>query len=287
MNVVTDIYEYIALLADDATTLNMLSVNKKFLDENYYRRIIEKKYPHIAKLKMYNKPVEYKHVFNRESKTITYNYVMTWRQCYIKNLKCVLKIEEIFKIPYFNTKSSYFPERLLHRLCRERNAYSLLLKEAFKAGRSDIRDIILERNLVAPQNSNLLYACKSGNLALVKETYNFLSLKLKKLNLQPGIFYAIKEEKPDILKFLLEKGNHSDLNYALSRSIFKQSDALMNYLLEKGADNFIECVSLLQKRLGFTEIVKSELKTHQIKSFEEYVSSMQNKLEFLLEKCKK
>ena len=60
MNVVTDIYEYIACLADDSTTLNMLSVNKKFLDENYYRRIVEKKHPYsYLKLKEHGNPFEF------------------------------------------------------------------------------------------------------------------------------------------------------------------------------------------------------------------------------------
>ena len=36
-----NIYEYIANFADDRTILSMLSVNKKFRDENLFKRIIQ------------------------------------------------------------------------------------------------------------------------------------------------------------------------------------------------------------------------------------------------------
>ena len=278
MNVVTDIYEYIACLADDSATLNMLSVNKKFLGENYYRRVIQKKYPYLANMKKYGKPFTYKRVFKREHHTETYNYMLTWRQCYIKNLKFILKIEEIFHIQYFYIKF-YFPERLLQRLFREKNPYSYILHQALEQGRADIRDIILERNLAVPVNSLLSACCRSGNIALVKETYNFLSLKLKKINLHPGIFYAVNKDNLDILNFLLANGNNNDLNYALLRSCGNENDTMMKYLISKGANNFTECLIFLQERLDSSQTFK--MKPEQLNSFQKYVSSLQDKLEFL------
>ena len=286
MNVVTDIYEYIACLADDTTTLNMLSVNKKFLDENYYRRIIQKKYPYLAKIKEYEKPFELHVRAGGEPKM--YNYVMTWRQCYIKNLHFILTIENKYGIPYFNVKF-YFPERLLHRLLKEGNPYCYLLHRALEQGRSDIRDDILQKHKVAPVYSLLSASCKSGNLKLVKETYNFLSEKLKNPHLNQGIKYAVRHNHFDILDFLLEKGaqrpgvgvafgveNRDYLNHALSLSVFNESNIMTKYLISKGANNFYQCVIVLQERINSLQKYKDKLNTEKLKK----ISSLQNRLEF-------
>ena len=41
----SDVYEYITNFADDRTIIDMLSVNKKFNGEVYFRRILRRKYP--------------------------------------------------------------------------------------------------------------------------------------------------------------------------------------------------------------------------------------------------
>lgn len=280
MYVVTDIYEYIVLFADHATSLNMLSVNKKFLDEIYYKRIIEKKYPYLEKLKSLGKPVEYEYTMKGQQYTEIYNYVLTWRQCYIKNLYFIFKIEKKYNLPYFNIKS-YFPERLLFRLSRERKPYFYILTRALERGRSDIRDMILERNLVVSANSLLSASCKSGNLLLVKETYDLLAGSLKKINIQPGICCTVQRENLDILKFLLEKGTHTDLNYALLRSVFRETTTMMKYLISRGADNFTQCISFLEERIKFSENYRHKVKSDQLQNFEKYLSSLQNNIDYL------
>ena len=285
MNIVTDIYEYIACMADDATTLNMLSVNKKFLDENYYRRIIEKKHPYLAKLKEHGKPFEL-HV--REEKLI-YNYVLTWRLCYIKNFHFIVKIENKYLIPYFNIKF-YFPERLLHRLLREYNPYCYLLHRSLEQGRSDIRDNILQKHTVVPVYSLLSASCRSGNLKLVKETYNFLCEKSKEPHLNQGIKYAVRHNHFDILDFLLEKGaqrpgvglpfgvkNTNYLNHALSLSVFNESNIMTKYLISKGANNFTECIVILQERINSSKKYKDQLDAEKLLK---NISFLQNKIEF-------
>ena len=275
MNVVTDIYEYIACLTDDATTLNMLSVNKKFLDEDYYRRIIQKKFPYLAKMKNYGKPFEYKHVFKQY--TERYDYMLTWRQCYIKNLYFILKFQEKFQLSYFYIKF-HFPERLLNRLSREKNPYSYILHRALEQNRCDIRDNIFERKLVRPSNSYLSASCRSGDLMLVKETYYFLLINLKKIHLESGICNAVRNNSLDILKFLLENGNDLHVNYALLRSCGNEDDTMMKYLISKGANNFTECILFLQQRINASKSFKVE--SHQFHSFQKYLSSLSNKLKF-------
>ena len=48
----TDVYEYLANFADDRTILNMLSVNKKFNDEKFFKRVIQRKYPLLLRNRM-------------------------------------------------------------------------------------------------------------------------------------------------------------------------------------------------------------------------------------------
>lgn len=40
-----DTYEYLLNFLDDTDIINMLSVNKKFRDELYFKRVFQRKYP--------------------------------------------------------------------------------------------------------------------------------------------------------------------------------------------------------------------------------------------------
>jgi len=45
MNIPKDVYEHMTKFADDKTIVNMLSVNKSFRNEEFFKRILERKYP--------------------------------------------------------------------------------------------------------------------------------------------------------------------------------------------------------------------------------------------------
>jgi hypothetical protein len=285
MNIVADVYEYIACLADDVTILNMLSVNKKFLDENYYRRIIEKKHPHLVKLKS-DKPYVIVQSSLERRDVLTYNYAMCWRKFYIKNIYFMLKFEEIFKVPYFTIKPFFFPEALLDRLFRdqERNPHRYLLGKALSQGKVDISNLILKKKLCELSNLHLSSACRSGNLNLIKEVYDILKGTEKRLNVMTAIFVTINEGNFQILNFLLEKVNYDQrhLNCALSRSsIFRESDDVMKYLIAKGANNFSECITILLDRINKSESYLNKLEAKHIESYSKYISSLQDKLKFL------
>ena len=51
MELTKDVYEYLTNFADDKTILNMLSVNKKFNDEEFFKRVMLRKYPFLLKFK--------------------------------------------------------------------------------------------------------------------------------------------------------------------------------------------------------------------------------------------
>tara|TARA_R110001599_G_scaffold74040_2_gene204374 strand:+ start:435 stop:749 length:315 start_codon:yes stop_codon:yes gene_type:complete len=73
-----DTYEYLTNFADDRTILNMLSVNKKFNDDVFFKRVLFRKYPLLLKFKTEE---SYKNLFLR----------MTYY---------IAKLEEEFEIPY-------------------------------------------------------------------------------------------------------------------------------------------------------------------------------------------
>ena len=84
-----DIYEYIVNLAEDRDVINMLSVNRKFNDDSYFKKILEKRYPLLLEFK---------------------NEHETYKQFYLRMIKYVAKLWEEFKIPYVAEKG-FNPER--------------------------------------------------------------------------------------------------------------------------------------------------------------------------------
>ena len=49
-----DTYEYLTNFADDRTILNMLAVNRKYNDDNFFRRVLQRKYPTLLDFKKKN-----------------------------------------------------------------------------------------------------------------------------------------------------------------------------------------------------------------------------------------
>ena len=74
-----DIYEYIVNLAEDRVVINMLSVNKKFDDDLYFKKILERRYPLLIKFKPEDE---------------------AYKQFYLRMVKYMAKLWEEYKIPY-------------------------------------------------------------------------------------------------------------------------------------------------------------------------------------------
>lgn len=51
MKINKDVYEYMTNFADDKTVLSMFSVNKKFREEEYFSRVMSKRYPLLIKFR--------------------------------------------------------------------------------------------------------------------------------------------------------------------------------------------------------------------------------------------
>ena len=115
----SNIYEYIANFADDRTILSMLSVNKKFRDENLFKRIIQRKYPLLIEFK---KPIE------------------TWQHFFVKMTYYIHKLEEDYDITYIPTKG-YNPMVLINHY----NKYDEAMKYASLGGHKDLVNFFIQK----------------------------------------------------------------------------------------------------------------------------------------------
>ena len=79
MNLTRDTYEYILNFASDSTILNMLSVNKKFRDENLFKHIMIHRYPELVKYRKENE---------------------TFANLYIRMIYFIAKLKEDFNISF-------------------------------------------------------------------------------------------------------------------------------------------------------------------------------------------
>ena len=136
-----NIYEYIANFADDRTILSMLSVNKKFRNENLFRRVVERKYPLLIEFK---KPDE------------------TWQHFFVNMTYYIHKLEEDFGIPYIPTKG-YDPRVLFNG----HDKYNQGMKYAAKGGLLDLVNFFISKG-ADDWDLGMYGAAQGGSLDLVK-----------------------------------------------------------------------------------------------------------------------
>ena len=113
-----NIYEYIVNLVEDRDVINMLAVNKKFNDDSYFKKILEKRYPTLLQLKEENE---------------------TYKHLYLRMVKYLAKLWEEYEIPYIPSET-FDPERLYEIAnyykshSRVTNPYTIALMDAVQIG---------------------------------------------------------------------------------------------------------------------------------------------------------
>ena len=90
MNLTKDTYLEIAKLTDDRTTVSMLSVNKKFYDDEFFKLVFANKYPLLVKFK----------------------HDESWKDFYLRMMLYIFKLNEEFNLDYipspkFNPQNFY------------------------------------------------------------------------------------------------------------------------------------------------------------------------------------
>jgi hypothetical protein len=191
MEVSKDIYEYLMNFADDRTILNMLSVNKEFRDEKFFKRVMERKYPAALKFKSPGQ---------------------SWKQYYIETVYYVEKIYELIGYRYSNN-AKRSPETYYRSISRDNLDYILIL--AIRDEDLDFVKFLIEEkglNINQGRGTPLWAASEKGNLDMVKYLVEHGAV----VTINDGATYeAARYGYLDILKYLVEKGAGINLNLSL------------------------------------------------------------------------
>jgi hypothetical protein len=117
MHLTKDCYEYLLYFLDNKSVLNALSVNKKFRSDEYFKRIIIKRYPLIMKYK---------------------ENQISWREYYIQTIYYLCKLKEK-DIPYIPTYD--FDAKEIYKYVNNEEFYENL---CFYFGNKNVKEIIKE-----------------------------------------------------------------------------------------------------------------------------------------------
>ena len=188
-----DVYEYLTNFADDKTILNMLSVNKKFNDEQFFKRVMGRKYPLLLKYKGAERSNE------------------TYKEFFIRLVYYLSKLDEEFGIPYiavpdFDPEGFYLGS--LSRNGKINNALVFAL---------EIRDLnavkhIVERNKDS-LNTALHIASTSGYLEFVK--------------------YLVSQGANSFSYAIEYAGKHVDvIDFLLDQMLDSEGEQMFDYVLE-------------------------------------------------------
>ena len=184
-----DVYEYMINFADDKTILNMLSVNRKFRDEEFFERIMIRRYPLLIE-------------FRKEGET--------WKHLFIRMVHILATLQETYQLPYIATKGCN-PERLL----KSKDIYKDAAACAAAGDHVEILKYLIEKKGVKIFDSTeLTKAAKHGSFKVMDYLLKF---HRHPLDLEYAVGSAIFWSNLPSLKFLQKKGHiltSVDLEYA-------------------------------------------------------------------------
>ena len=209
MDLSKDTYLYLMNFADDKTILNMLSVNKKFNDDEFFKKVLERRYPLLIQFKG-NKG--------------------TWKQFYVKTIYYLSKLKEEYDFPYFPSRH-YNPFRLYRKLNKyPENIATEKLALAAAAGDIQMVDKYLDNKKAYP-DFGLKHAAVNGNLEIVKLLVE--KGKVNRYNLDNAMWEAAKNNHMNVIEYLISKGGRPDPG--LSPAAARGDIEMVKYLISKGA----------------------------------------------------
>jgi len=197
MNVSSDIYQHIALMNDDREILNMLSVNKKFNDPEFFKRIISNRYPLLVK---YKNPEE------------------NWKQFYLRMIHYIYLAKEEYGFPYI-------PSQHINPY----KVYDTLTKEA--AGKGDkYTDNMWAKGLAEAVSTNRLDLVKD----IVTNGFKYLdNINYK----NHAIYNAAYNGYTDILNYLINVFQYKNITYILEAFARVDNVNLLKQYLNKYYQN--------------------------------------------------
>lgn len=234
MNVSKDVYLKIACFADDQTILNMLSVNKKFNEPEFFRQILSCKYP----------------------KLILFRKNETWKRFYLKMIYYLDKLKRKYDFEYIPAPS-FNPERLYNKLY----FYSRVggLKNLVK---HDKLLFYTELNDKTPfyENNRLIYidtplleqlmsrAAKSGNVKFLQFLENEVS----------GV------RDPDIKNHIIDNERGEMTLSIMVSAVISKNDEMIKYVENK----------ILNEKLVLYAKIRGFIESRNIKEALEYLKTV-------------
>ncbi len=143
MNLTKDTYEYILNFADDREILNMLSVNKKFRNEELFEKVLKRKYPEL----------------------LQYKKDESFQDFFIKMIFYISYLKEKFDIPYFGMDPKYLYD--LSKKYPPLNFYGLVMVAASRRGDLNVVKAMIDKGVRIFDNA-LYTAARGGHLNIVK-----------------------------------------------------------------------------------------------------------------------
>ncbi len=209
MNLTKDTYEYILNFADDREILNMLSVNKKFRNEELFEKVLKRKYPEL----------------------LQYKKDESFQDFFIKMIFYISYLKEKYGIPYFGMDPKY-----LYDLSKKYNSlpfYNLIAEAASRRGNLNIVKAIIDKGVRIFDNA-LYSAVRGGHLNIVK----YFIEKGENDYLEIGKIAASKGHK-NIIDYLLENKyvSSSKLNNFLVHAADGGHLYLVKHLISLGASD--------------------------------------------------
>ena len=189
MEIPKDVYEYLTNFADNRTILNMLSVNKKFNDEEFFKRVMLRKYPLLIRDR-------------RKYESM--------KQLFIRMSYYISKLEEDYDIPYIPTVG-WNPQ--IYEVYKDNpNIINMAMKYAAKGGHLDILQSMMDRGATYLEES-MAAASEEGRLDIIK----FLISKGAQ-DFNQSLTSASAYGQLDIVKFMIDNGA-DDFDWALEEAI--------------------------------------------------------------------
>lgn len=207
MNLTKDMYEYLLNFADDRDIINMLSVNKKFSDEELFERIMKRKYPDLIRFRRVNE---------------------TWKQLFVRMVYYISLLKEKYEVDYFS--GLFLPDVFRKGL----NSIYIIIEAAAKVGNLEVVKKFINSNSKL-FSLTLITAVRNNQINVVK----YLLSQKPEQAITVGSL-AASSGHIGIIQYLLESQliETRDLNNFLAHAASGNQKETVDWLIEQGANDF-------------------------------------------------
>ena len=207
MKLTKDTYLYLTIFLGDGDVINMLSVNKKFRNENNFEIVMRKRYPLLIKPKSKN----YKYTYIK-----TAYYISYLNKLEIPYIPCInFNPKELYRIYRADRDLGYIVHQIIHMLINSKGHYGILayMLQKFK------------RFLIV--NDFICDAVRSSDVNVLKVLFANSAT-----NFQHALYISSYLHDLPIVKFAIENGlKYIEREEILEAIHYTKDDQIKRYLL--------------------------------------------------------